>query len=61
MPSLAKTLKSKTINKNTKTSSHSSKTKQSGTKTESLISKFKNLDMETATELPSMEEEKFID
>lgn len=54
MSSLAKTLKSKTINKNTKTSSHSSKTKQSGTKTESLISKFKNLDMETATELPSM-------
>ena len=49
MSSLAKTQKSKTINKNIKTNVHSTKSKQSATKKESFISKFKNLDIETAT------------
>lgn len=61
MSSLAKTQKSKTINKNIKTNVHSTKSKQSATKKESFISKFKNLDIETATQLPSLEEEKFIE
>ncbi len=49
MSSLTKTQKPKIIKKNTKTIVHSTKSKQSATKNESFITKFKNLDIETAT------------
>lgn len=61
MSSLTKTQKPKIIKKNTKKIVHSTKSKQSATKNESFITKFKNLDIETATQLPSLEEEKFIE
>lgn len=50
--------KTKNIHKNNNSLKHSSKCKSYGTKNFSVIAQLKNFDMETTTELPSIEEEK---